>query len=626
MKKNIFLFMLSLFASTSFAYDFKVDGIYYNLKDGHAVVTHNGKTGCYQESVRVPEKVTYEGKTYVVTEIGDDAFSNSFFVEEMSIPSTITRIGKKGFYHCGGGGPTTLSCQLPAGLESIGDSAFARCQLLERELVLPPAIKDVPIGAFRETSITSCTLPEGIAEIGDYAFSGCGSLASVVLQEGVTMIGHQSFALCSKLKEINVPSSLVKIDKEAFKNTHITKVDVANLEMLLFTDILRYIQQDLCALTLYHNGERVEQVIIPEEMTIIPDRLFDKIEISSVVLHDRVTSIGEYAFSYSRLEEISIPTSVKSIGRYAFESEKFENIKIPDGIEEIADGLFRACHNLKNVELPESITKIGEEAFFLCGSLENITLPPNLQEIGREGLSSTLLASIEFPSSLKTLGDKAFANNLNLKRVEIPMNVTNIGEGAFSNCRYLEEVVLPEGMTTISKSMFHSCYRLKSIKWPSTLNTIDEYALASCGFNEVEIPYGVRTVYDFAFHLCEGLTRLVIPATTTQLAPHAFEFCKKLADVYNYATTPQNMSFGSPFTTYGTLHVVKGCKEAYESDKIWSKFTIVDDIVIPEGIQIPFVETSTSSDIFFIDGRRVKNVQHGINIENGHKVMRLRRE
>lgn len=77
-KRAIFaIAMMLITASTSWAYDFIVDGIYYNYNgDGGTVsVTYKNKDyDSYSGSVVIPSTVTYDGTTYSVTKIGESAF------------------------------------------------------------------------------------------------------------------------------------------------------------------------------------------------------------------------------------------------------------------------------------------------------------------------------------------------------------------------------------------------------------------------------------------------------------------------------------------------------------------------------------------------------------------------
>ena len=117
-------FIISL-AISSFqisAYDFEVDGVYYNvlsLDDMTCEVTYNvenkintshsfydsrgtnsgsssmsGFYPSYKGKVTVPETVTYKGRTLTVTGIGKYAFLSCTELTELSLPSTINEIAE----------------------------------------------------------------------------------------------------------------------------------------------------------------------------------------------------------------------------------------------------------------------------------------------------------------------------------------------------------------------------------------------------------------------------------------------------------------------------------------------------------------------------------------------------
>ena len=75
--KKLILAMMLAISLPSFAHDFEVDGIYYNIlseSDKTVSVTFEGEkyssySNEYTGSVTIPETVTYSGKTYSVTSI-----------------------------------------------------------------------------------------------------------------------------------------------------------------------------------------------------------------------------------------------------------------------------------------------------------------------------------------------------------------------------------------------------------------------------------------------------------------------------------------------------------------------------------------------------------------------------
>ena len=88
MKRSVLVYMLALLLPCStFAHDFIVDGICYNITsetDLTCEVTFNSDekpenvyVKFYKGIVNVPEKVCYNGKEYTVTAIGEKAFRHN---------------------------------------------------------------------------------------------------------------------------------------------------------------------------------------------------------------------------------------------------------------------------------------------------------------------------------------------------------------------------------------------------------------------------------------------------------------------------------------------------------------------------------------------------------------------
>ena len=99
-KKLSFLFALMLSTLMASAYDAQVDGIYYTLitKAKQAEVT-SGDTK-YTGNVTIPKSFTYNGVTYSVTSIGSGTFYGCSGLTSVTIPNSVTSIGKYAFQDC----------------------------------------------------------------------------------------------------------------------------------------------------------------------------------------------------------------------------------------------------------------------------------------------------------------------------------------------------------------------------------------------------------------------------------------------------------------------------------------------------------------------------------------------
>lgn len=95
-------FLTSAAALCTYAHDFEAGGIYYNITgDSEVAVTYYGfgyeSTLPYSGDVVVPATVTYEGKQYTVTSIGQRAFYECNDLTSVELPNTVTSIGENAF-------------------------------------------------------------------------------------------------------------------------------------------------------------------------------------------------------------------------------------------------------------------------------------------------------------------------------------------------------------------------------------------------------------------------------------------------------------------------------------------------------------------------------------------------
>ena len=88
------------------AYDFEMDGIYYNIlssTDRTVEVTYKDTDyNSYSGEVSIPDKLTYSGIEFTVTEIGKYAFYESTGLSSVKIPDSVVSINDKSFMFCTG--------------------------------------------------------------------------------------------------------------------------------------------------------------------------------------------------------------------------------------------------------------------------------------------------------------------------------------------------------------------------------------------------------------------------------------------------------------------------------------------------------------------------------------------
>ena len=342
--KKIFTFFLVLAASMGIVYasDTQVDGIWYDFDSSTktASVTYRGSSynsyyGEYSGSVTIPETVTYNGTTYSVTSIGEDAFYKCSSLTSVTIPNSVTSIGELAFFECS----SLTSVTIPNSVTCIGSDAFLDC-----------------------SSLTSITIPESVTSIGEDAFSRCSALTAIVVKAGNTtydsrencnaIIETTSNTLIAGCQKTIIPNSVTSIGNHAFYGcSSLTSVTIPNS----VTSIGGYAFYGCSSLT---------SVTIPNSVTSIGEGAFRGCSgLTSITIPNSVTSIGDDAFYYcSSLTSVTIPNSVTSIGRRAFCS----------------------CEKLGTLVLGDKVKSIGYEAFYGCNKLYHIYCyapePPVIEE------------------------------------------------------------------------------------------------------------------------------------------------------------------------------------------------------------------------------------------------------
>lgn len=178
--KQVLCVLLSLStALNTFAYNFMVDGLAYNVlstDDKTVEVTYQGHYGENYETLataNIPSSVIIpSGDTYSVVRIGDNAFyCASVFsktLQSISIPSSVTEIGEQVFYGCYSVKNITIDDKNPV-YKSVDNVIYSKdgAKLI-----------DYISGREGETYI----VPNGVTSIDKWAFAGgCYNLRTLVL-------------------------------------------------------------------------------------------------------------------------------------------------------------------------------------------------------------------------------------------------------------------------------------------------------------------------------------------------------------------------------------------------------------------------------------------------------------
>ena len=123
-------------------------------------------------------------------------------------------------------------------------------------------------------------------------------------------------------------------------------------------------------------------------------------------------------------------------------------------------------------------------------------------------------AELYIPSSVKEIGEKAFAECPNLEYVSLGSGVQTIGFGAFTKCPYLEQVSVGLGLQYVKESAFKDCRSLRGFVMSEGVKEIGVRAFSGCKrIGSIFIPLSVEKIGMLAFHNMEDLTSIRCGAT-----------------------------------------------------------------------------------------------------------------
>ena len=335
-------------------------------------------------------------------------------IQSVTIPESVTSIGKSAFEHCSNLDSLTIN---GVATSMIGAYAFASCTSLT-SLSLVGSFQTIGDSAFVNCGMTSLTIDATITSIEKYAFSS-RFLTSLSLTGNVQEIGDYAFANCTSLTSLSLTGNIQKIGDHAF---------------------------DSCS------------------------------SLSTATLSKSLTSIGSYAFdSCTSLDSIEIPGKVTEIGDCAFHLSGLTSVKIDEGVQSTGADMFYGCDNLTTVNLPESLTTIADGSFASCSNLNHVKIPARVTCIGNSAFANcTSLSEITLRDGVKTIGANAFFSCRGLTSITLPGSVTDIGKEAFYYCDELASITIPENVTAIKPDTFYWCFSLKDITLPAGLTSFQD--------------------------------------------------------------------------------------------------------------------------------------------------------
>ena len=318
--------------------------------------------------------ITFDGG---IATVGGNAFRSCSALSSITIPASVTSIGKQAFNSCYNNsskktGLTEVTFAEGSKLETIGESAFNGCKVLS-SITIPASVTSIGKQAFYGcTKLETVTFAKGskLETIGESAFNGCKVLSSITIQASVTSIGNFAFQYCYALESINIPASVTSFGWAPFNGCtglEAISVDAGNPVFSSPDGCNAIIETAKNTLI-----QGCKNTVIPESVKIIGTYAFQNMAtLESIDIPASVTSISSCAFQFcDKLKSVTIPASsvLESLGSNAFGTCKaLESINIPASVTSLEDYTFNFCSNLKSVTVnwaeADKIVQINSKVF-----------------------------------------------------------------------------------------------------------------------------------------------------------------------------------------------------------------------------------------------------------------------
>lgn len=574
--KHLFTLLLLVLCSQAVkAYDFEVDGIYYNISMESIVEVTSGDT-YYTGNVVIPSVVEYEGTSYSVVGIGSSAFNGCEELSSVQIPSSVKYVGAMAFYACG----NLLEIHFSENVESLGENVLACCSNLERisvddgnqyykvvnEALLTADMTQLLVVPAANNNLGSVyVVPDGVTAIADYAFVYNKSVSRIEFPDGVLEIGDYAFgAIKSNEIYVSIPESIKRIGANVF---------LANFSSTIRVDISATTPPevkafDSCAPIVFYvpKGAKDAYDIAPwnNPHTIVEKvETFEEFEVAGFRyknMGDNTCEVIGFVGEFSDM--ISIPSSVEynsmsfivtSIAANVFESNNaLENIIIPASITYVSGEAFSGCEGLTILTMiGTNPPSAGENIDEICQSLSTVFVPAGTKEI-YDATIWNVFDIMEMPEygtvfdfdglryevtgvltcKVDNALEKTTEGTLRIPSVALfnglSFEVTAIDNSAFMDSG-ITSVIIPNSVKSIGSNAFSHCPKLAEIVFPSSLEYIGDFAFMDCSsLTSLFIPSYVTYIGEAAFCECEGVSSIIVDVNNT--AYDSREDCNAIID------------------------------------------------------------------------------------------------
>lgn len=131
--------------------------------------------------------------------------------------------------------------------------------------------------------------------------------------------------------------------------------------------------------------------------------------------------------------------------------ENKEVVTLPKEVKSIKKGLFINAEYINTIKIDMDINKIEDE-MFMNSTFKKIILNDNIKSIGKRAFMNNVYLK-EVEGKVENIDTSAFENDVSLKNINLK-GAKEIGDNAFKGCNSIKKIYISKNITSVGRDAF----------------------------------------------------------------------------------------------------------------------------------------------------------------------------